>query len=260
MVVVVLVFGKTAVGKSSLIKLLTGDQTIRTQQEYVGCTEVFKDFNFEDYKFYDTAGLNEPIEGTVPGKEAIKQLVKLLHSFRDGLSLIIYVRKCEVFTQLDEANLKLMSHITKKAIPIICINTFAENETNLNDWWIRSEKGMKEYFNFNDGCSVCCIDEIKNKRLEQVYESCRNESKNLIWEKIRDNKTNAPVVLITENSWIRNILLDVMYWFKFKFLFSFLNKTENEIQNEFKKVLKLNGFEKDEDVEEFTKTIYKTKA
>jgi predicted GTPase len=209
MVIRVLVFGKTGVGKSSLIKLLTGNQTIITKQGSVGCTEVYKDFDFEDYKFFDTAGLNEPIGGTVPGKEAIEQLVNLLQSFRDGLSLILYVRKCEAFTQLDEANLKLMSHITKKEIPMICINTGAENEKNLNDWWTSSKTEISKFFNFSDGCSVCCIDEIKNKIFTKMYELMRNESKNLIWKIIREKKAKYPVIVFTEKNWIRNSLLDV---------------------------------------------------
>jgi predicted GTPase len=261
MVIRVLVFGRTGVGKSSLIKLLTGIQTIRTNQGFAGCTEVYKDFDFEDYKFFDTAGLNEPIGGTVPGKEAIEQLVKLLLSFREGLSLLIYVRTCEAFTQLDEANLKLMSHIIKKKIPSICINTFADYEENVNDWWTRSkmefQRRVKEYLNFSDGCSVCCIDEIKNRSLTTLLEPFRNESKNLIWEKIRANKANEPVVILTEKDWIRNIVLDIIYWFKFKSWFSFLNKTENEIENEFKKELKSNGFETDNEIDEFVQKFYK---
>jgi hypothetical protein len=44
--------------------------------------------------------------------------------------------------------------------------------------------------------------------------------------------------------------------FKFKSWFSFFNKTECEIENEFKKELKSNGFQTDKEADEFAEKLY----
>jgi len=114
----ILIYGTTGVGKSSLIKLITGIQDIKTDGGASGCTKnsdsytfnfetVFTKSNIEmstesekigDCVFYDTAGLNETEIGTVNASDAIKKLFNLVKSLRNGLNLLIYVRKKGAFS------------------------------------------------------------------------------------------------------------------------------------------------------------------
>jgi predicted GTPase len=151
----ILIFGKTNVGKTSLCNLLLGCNEA-TSASAMGCTFETKSHSGSDelgnnYVLWDTCGLNEPSGGKVDKKEAILKLIKLIKRLKDGLSLILYVRKAEALTELDQKNLELITVFTEDKIPVLIVNTNADNEKNVMNWWDRNV----DIFKKNRFCRWC---------------------------------------------------------------------------------------------------------
>lgn len=185
----IIVFDKTNVGKTSMINLLTNSNR-KTNNDAIGCTfeteQCPVQIGSRSFLFYDTAGLNEISGGWVSRNQAIKNLIKLLGNLSEGLNLLIYVRNCVALDELDEKNFEIMNKITRGKVPCLCVNTGAENEINLMDWWNKNSKILiaNENVEFKDGVSVCC-GTAPNPRINEVYKSLHNESKEIIldaWE------------------------------------------------------------------------------
>ena len=73
----------------------------------VGCTFKYEKYESPGYVLYDTVGLSEGRSGTVSSADAIKQLVSLLKSLSDGVSLLIYVIKKDRIRETTEKNYRL---------------------------------------------------------------------------------------------------------------------------------------------------------
>ncbi|KAG2145196.1 P-loop containing nucleoside triphosphate hydrolase protein [Suillus clintonianus] len=155
----VVIFGETGAGKSSLINLILGSEMAETSCDAKGCTPGTKEYVHDiaiqnkilKVKLFDTAGLNEGSEGTVPAEEARKVLKKFLQKRmgQDGIHLLIYcVQGAKQGPQGMKAlcrNYKLCSEVTGR-IPIVLVVTGLENmQEEMEDWWKYNERFISEH-------------------------------------------------------------------------------------------------------------------
>jgi hypothetical protein len=212
----ILIYGSTGVGKSSLIKLVTGIQTIDSVCTTFGSSHEFNfetefsEFNREtsteseiigDSTFYDTSGLNGPQTGIVPHSVAIRHLFNLIKSLRNGLNLLIYVRRIRPLSTIDAQNIKLIKFLMKDKVPLICVNTGCENNMN---WWEEEKNNANiTQFILKDGCSVCCIDisKLNNDEDKEFYIKKLKQSKQILLEKIKANLLREPYIFYRDSKW-----------------------------------------------------------
>jgi GTP-binding protein EngB required for normal cell division len=138
----VLIVGSSGHGKSSVIKLLTGNQAIVTSSGAVGCTFECKEWRTDDGKwvFIDTAGLNEGKHGTVDGKIAAKKLITFIKENQAGFSLIVLVRCKGRILVTDEKNYELFYKVLcQEKIKLMMIITNCEMDNPIDVWWQQNE-------------------------------------------------------------------------------------------------------------------------
>ena len=273
----IIVFGSSGVGKSSLIKLITNIK-IDTSDASRGCTENVTPylFNFEnatsglnisneeskgettkilgDIIIHDTPGLNESEQGaTVGPMEAIEKLFDLIKSLRNGLNLLIYVKKKGPTTQTDDKNLQLVKFMINKNVPCVCVIT--ECETSMG-WWEKEKKETSlSQFKFKDGCSVCCIDLEKLEPDDaSFYVGKRDVSKIKLLNLIKKNISPKPHVLYDDHTGFMKLFAEIWYFIKHKTLIKWFFGDENEIHDTFIKNLKDSGIEVS-DAEKMAKKI-----
>eukprot|EP00041_Stephanoeca_diplocostata_P014460 m.263118 g.263118 ORF g.263118 m.263118 type:complete len:265 (+) comp19706_c0_seq16:210-1004(+) len=126
----VVVFGTAQVGKSSLIAqlccILTSTEVqkdrIRVGGGAQGCTTAVQKYETDEFIYYDTAGLDECRDGTVPFESAIQLLVQLLQRLRSGLHLFVWVTRKGVIRASDQDNFKFFVEIlAQNRVPCIGI-------------------------------------------------------------------------------------------------------------------------------------------
>jgi GTP-binding protein EngB required for normal cell division len=266
----ILVFGTSGVGKSSLIKLITGDQLIRTSDAAVGCTKKKTDYEFHfenqhskyaglntqtindnkkigDCILIDTAGLNEGEQGTVKASESIEQLFELFKSLRNGLNLIIYVTKQGTQIDNNSQNLELIKFLVHgKKIPYLCVVTHCDSDDLMN-WWEKEEKNIKKIvqFQFTDGCSVCCkdISELNDKD-KNFYSEKVEKSMPKLFQIIKKHVLSKPHLFYCESSGFMKFLSEFTYYIRYKRFFKWF--FDNKILLQTIEILKKSGIEEAE--------------
>lgn len=223
----ILVFGTTSVGKSSLINLLTGSNLKIGEGKAEGTTftSTYVDciHNGIKYKLIDTAGLNEARGGTVDAAKAIKDLIELITKTKSGLNLIIYVRKCEPITNMDEKNYDIIiKTLFANRMKTLVVNTFAEQYATdgktMNTWWNQNKFFFAERnIPFDGGLSACVSPSVGNPRFDAIYREYSEQSKSAIWEAIIKHKSEHP---IANQGTYREILIRV--WNKFIEILSYI--------------------------------------
>ncbi|KAG2127588.1 P-loop containing nucleoside triphosphate hydrolase protein [Suillus bovinus] len=92
----VVLYGESGVGKSSLINLIMGRDAAKTSPDALACTTTHVPYDVtisgQRFRLWDTAGLNEGSEGTVPAVIAERNLTTFLRGLNqeDGVHLLIY--------------------------------------------------------------------------------------------------------------------------------------------------------------------------
>lgn len=128
-VLTILVIGKTGSGKSSLIKYLTGDQSVVVSGAARGVRPDAHDYKKDSkiveyggrkYKFIDTAGIGEPPKGSVPTPEAVFNILKFATEY--SFSLAIFMFSNERVESYDLDNYLLLNFIAPN-VPIMCVTT-----------------------------------------------------------------------------------------------------------------------------------------
>ncbi|KAG2063145.1 hypothetical protein BDR04DRAFT_597530 [Suillus decipiens] len=124
----IVIFGQTGTGKSSIINAIAREQLAGTSNDAAGCTSGYKrhpvTISGQRFVLFDTAGLGEGPAGTVPDKEAKRQLKSLLRQLMnsrspsDGIGLL-------------------------KKIPIVIVITGLEQEPNMESWWDQNKDKLK---------------------------------------------------------------------------------------------------------------------
>ncbi|KAG1785548.1 P-loop containing nucleoside triphosphate hydrolase protein [Suillus plorans] len=187
----IVIFGETGAGKSSLVNLITRKQSAATSSDAMGCTTKTNVYEHDvaiqnktlKVKLFDTAGLDEGSEGTVPNKEAQKVLKKLLQTLaeQDGIHLLIYcVQGTRESMALRRNYMSLYSKVKGK-VPIVIVVTRLENQNpDMEEWWRKNEQSISN-LNMTFAGHACVttitIDESDSidlkERSEQSYHALR---------------------------------------------------------------------------------------
>jgi len=99
------------------------------------------------YRFWDTSGLNEGTQGTVPAKKSLHNLLELVTKLSSseggagGVNLLVYCIRGTRLREIVSVNYDLFwGVICQKKVPIVLVITGLENEDNMDSWW-DSNKG-----------------------------------------------------------------------------------------------------------------------
>ena len=165
--------------------MIAGKHITQTSNNAVGCTfrsqcyQILLDsFNVN---LWDTAGLDEGTEGTVPAKQAENSLKAFLRQITrwNGIDLLLY---CVRGTRVRQALLRnyniFYAAICRKKVPVALVVTGLENyEGDMEGWWIENEKDlMKHGMRFDAHACVTTIHSDHpaiQDRLKQSRETLR---------------------------------------------------------------------------------------
>lgn len=180
----IVIFGETGAGKSSLVNLITGTQSAPTSSDAMGCTTKTNVYEHDvviqsktlKVKLFDTAGLDEGSEGTVPNKEAQKVLKKLLQTLmeQDGIHLLVYCVQGTRESMALRRNYMSFYSKVKEKVPIVIVITRLENQNpDMEQWWRKNEQSISN-LNMTFAGHACVttvtIDENDSDRLKQRRE------------------------------------------------------------------------------------------
>lgn len=179
-------FGESGVGKSSVINMIAGKDVTQTSNDAVGCT-----FRYQCHQvlldglnvnLWDTVGLDEGTEGTIPARQAENSLKAFLrHISRwNGIDLLLY---CVRGTRVRQALLRnyniFYAAICRKKVPVALIVTGLENfEGDMEAWWTEHEKDLTKHGMRFD--AHACVTTMRSdhpaiqNRLQQSREALRN--------------------------------------------------------------------------------------
>ncbi|KAG0704672.1 hypothetical protein DFH29DRAFT_358496 [Suillus ampliporus] len=131
-------------------------QTAPTSSDAMGCTtqtnvyehDVIVQNKILKVKLFDTAGLDEGSEGTVPDKEAQRVLKKLLRTLMEqgGIHLLMYCVQGTRESRTLYRNYKSMYSKVKEKVPIVLVVTRLENqEPDMEEWWRNNEQSISKF-------------------------------------------------------------------------------------------------------------------
>ncbi|PSB05256.1 GTPase domain-containing protein [Merismopedia glauca] len=197
----VLVFGTTGTGKTSLCNALTGENQ-KVSNDALGVT--FKSYTYEEVEISegksliitDTVGLNESARGSVPSRDAVKALIKLLQDSKEGYNLLIQSFRIPRITQAEENNYEFfVKTISGSKIPTILVASGCENLEPMSKW--KEENGNTFERMGLEYKDIICSCFASGGRLASVYDELRDESRQAVIEAIEAYATVEPVKLYT---------------------------------------------------------------
>ncbi len=198
----ILVCGSKSVGKTSLINLLTQQQTnvnaFTGDFNNVSCIK-----NNKEFIFTDVIGFDLTDKGFFTTTTAVKNLRKFLKQIGTGLNLVIHVIKRQALLETDKINYDIIvNDIFGKKIKTMCAITFSEEEESLEKYWQNHINTLHQRgFAYNDGVAVCC-GHSKNKNLDLILKDSREISYDLAWKSILNliisNETVMPILTFFE--------------------------------------------------------------
>ncbi|XP_037026310.1 uncharacterized protein LOC119067440 [Bradysia coprophila] len=174
----VIVFGETGSGKSSLVNLLLRQDEAKVSDKAVGCTFNFKKYETPHFNLYDTVGLSEGREGTLKQSQAIKQLVRLLKSLEEGVSLLVFVIEKGRIKKSMENNYRLfIEGICMKKVPVVLGITHCEMENERGQWWNENKEHFDKYgMTFDDVVSGTALRPTSAPRIMQPVIQAMNRT------------------------------------------------------------------------------------
>lgn len=201
-------------GKSSLINLIAGEKVSETSSGALGCTLEYKrhlmEIDGQHFAVWDTAGLDEGTQASVPAEKAEAYLKQLLHELakNNGIDLLVYcVRGTRVRSALLTNYHIFYSAICRKKVPIAIVITGLENQDgDMETWWLKNERefsSLKMYFD-----SHACVTTLKRFTENAILKERREASKvaviNMITGTCRTQRWKPP-----ERSWVESAYSDI---------------------------------------------------
>jgi predicted GTPase len=213
----VLVFGTTGTGKTSLCNALTGENQ-KVSNDALGVT--FKSYTYNEVELSngksliitDTVGLNESARGSVPSRDAVKALIKLLQDSKEGYNLLIQSFRIPRITQAEENNYEFfVKTISGSRIPTILVATGCENLDPMSKWKDKNGSTFERMgLEYKD---IVCTCFASGGRLASFYDELRNESHQAVFEAIEAYATAEPVKLYTTLESFISLLKRSWNWF-----------------------------------------------
>ncbi|KAG1802526.1 P-loop containing nucleoside triphosphate hydrolase protein [Suillus subaureus] len=193
----VVIFGQTGAGKSSLINLITKTQVVPTSSDARGCTiettvyehDIVTHDRTLKVQLFDTAGLGEGLQGTVPHAQAQNALKNLFQTLTKK-HIIVYCVQGTKYASALKRNYELLSTI-KGDVPIVLVVTGLENrEPEMEDWWRNNETSISDLgMNFaGHACiTTLTVNEGDTNKVRQRREQSYQVVCNLIERSCRKN-------------------------------------------------------------------------
>ena len=189
----VVIFGQTGAGKSSLINMLAGSTLAEVSPDLSGGTSSVQRYEIaspstipglnhspETYAFWDTPGLNEGDFGTVSAPKALDNLLDFAQV--NSVDLIIYCVQGNRFTGIIRVNYDLFwGIICEGKVPIVLVVTGLEQELDMDAWWKRNEKILRQMGISLDGHA--CV--TTTKGIDGIYEDVYEESARKVWKLVK---------------------------------------------------------------------------
>ena len=188
----IIVFGQTGAGKSSLINMLASHTIAKVANTAAGCTgsnehHAISDMEGNLFTFWDTAGLNEGEEGTVPARNALNNLFTLVGEH--GANLVIYCVRGTRLPEMIRVNYDLFwGIICDGRVPIVLVATGLEQEVDMDDWWRKHEKVIDRMGMAFQGHA--CVTTKRGK--DGIYETEYRQSTRKVWELVKEHLNPEP--------------------------------------------------------------------
>ncbi|KAG6377582.1 hypothetical protein JVT61DRAFT_15400 [Boletus reticuloceps] len=149
----IVIFGETGVGKSSIINLIADRELADTSNDTLGCTFQHKRHSVMlgdmSCSLWDTAGLDEGTEGTVPAEIAENNLRGLMRELGQsgGIHLIIYCIRASRLTKALKRNYDLFYvTVCRKKVPVALVVTGLEHQIGeMETWWATNEAALQRF-------------------------------------------------------------------------------------------------------------------
>ncbi|KAG8216989.1 hypothetical protein J3R82DRAFT_7302 [Butyriboletus roseoflavus] len=182
----IVIYGETGVGKSSIINLIAGQKLADTSNDALGCTFQHKRYivslDWMSCALWDTTGLDEGTEGTVPARLAESNLGALMRGLAhsEGIHLIIYCIRDTRLTKALKRNYDLF-YVTvfRKKVPVALVVTGLEHQQGeMDTWWNENERVLRRYgMRFDAHACVTTLDVD-----DHVIQQRRSDSQKLLRE------------------------------------------------------------------------------
>jgi len=195
----ILVIGHAGAGKSSVINLLMNNNEAKVSNAAVGCTFKFDEYQViygdEFYEIIDTIGLNEASRGTVPPKDAIKQLIDFIKKNRRGFNCVLFVMKQGRLDDAFEKNHMLFyKTLLESKIPAILFISHCEQDDPMNTW-IGNEINSNALQSYEFAEIICGTAREVSGRLASYLPKLREETYQYLWQGMIDKKLEKPIAI-----------------------------------------------------------------
>lgn len=209
----ILIFGESGVGKSSLINQVYDKIVVKSSSQAVGCTientkvtGTLKDWPHLSFNLYDTVGLSESADGSVPTAKAFVQLIKLAYAIPNGINLLICcAEKGRLSSERFKANYRILKEeLCENRIPCLLVITRCDGDYPLNEWWTDNKETVREdlKFNFVDGVCVSTLKATKRKPDDILQDYI--ESRRTVIETIIKHALPKPILI---DAWSRKVII-----------------------------------------------------
>ena len=149
----IIIFGEAGVGKSSVINLIAGQKRAHISNDALGCTFEYQRHNVRlngmPFALWDTTGLDEGSEGTVPARIAESKLKVLMQRLANsgGIHLVIYCIRGTRLTKALKRNYDLFYvTVCRKKVPIALVVTGLEHQQGgMETWWTANEASLQRH-------------------------------------------------------------------------------------------------------------------
>ncbi|KAG8216009.1 hypothetical protein J3R82DRAFT_8001 [Butyriboletus roseoflavus] len=182
----IVIYGETGVGKSSIINLIAGQKIAHTSNDALGCTVQHKQYIVSldgmPCTLWDTTGLDEGTEGTVPARVAESNLRSLIQDLAHtgGIHLIVYCIRGTRPSKALKRNYDLF-YVTffRKKVPVALVVTGLERQQGeMETWWNKNEAVLRRYGMWFDAHACVTTLDVDHRVIQQR----RSDSQKLLRE------------------------------------------------------------------------------